>query len=129
MNRGCLLGQTHCSGNPISAARARCLNTLLSMVARGLPLSWPRLTTPACCNRGAHAESRAILRKPANYTNGRRPAASPTRRRGSKLLNIGRFAGLPAPGKQLEDADASTHHEIFDDHISYDGIRAPRFPI
>ena len=24
-----MLGQTHCSGKPISAARARCLNTLL----------------------------------------------------------------------------------------------------
>src|SRR5437660_10562135 len=84
-NRGCLLGQTHCSGKLILAALARCLNTLLSVAARGLPLCWPRLTTRACCNRGAHAESPVTLRRRASYTNGPRQAALGTRRSGSKL--------------------------------------------
>ena len=54
-----------CSGKLILAARARCLNTLLSAAAHGLPLCWPRLTTRTCCNRGAHAESPAIQRRSA----------------------------------------------------------------
>src|SRR5258708_26401972 len=100
-NRGCLLGQTHCSGKLILAARARCLNTLLSVAARALPLCWPRLTTRTCCNRGAHAESPAILRRRANYMNGRRQAGLRTRRGGAKLLNRGRLINRPAPGSHV----------------------------
>src|ERR1700738_4677263 len=84
-NSGCLPGQTHCFGKLILAALARCLNTLLSVAARELPLCWPRPTTRACCNRGAHAESPAILPRRASFMNGRRQAASRMRRSGSKI--------------------------------------------
>ena len=84
-NRGCLLEQSHCSGKLTLAALARCFNTLLSVAAREPPLCWPRLTTRACCNRGAQTESPVIVRRRANYMNGRRQAALRMRRSGSKL--------------------------------------------
>ena len=96
-NRGCSPGRTRCCGKPILAALARCLNTLSSVAARELPLCWPRLTTRACCNRGAHAESPVILRRHANYMNGRRQAASRMRRSGSKLCNRDRLVARPSP--------------------------------
>jgi hypothetical protein len=37
----------------LDSTLVRCLRTLLSVVARELPLCWRRLTVRACSNRGA----------------------------------------------------------------------------